>query len=227
MSVTPIYPEVLWAQRSNEDIPEKNVIYLSILCQDTTEPKIELSATTLTFSASGDNEDLENPRPYAVTIEFFAEIDPDQSKYSVSGRGVTFVIRKKQPQAEFWPRLTKEKAKYHYIKTDFNKWVDEDEQEEEDEQPDQAAMGGMPGGMPGASGFDMSQLAGMGGMGGMPGMEGMGGMPGGMEGFDMSKLAQMAGMDGMDLSKLAGGAEGADDADEEDDEDDEDDEQLP
>ena len=42
----------------------------------------------------------------------------------------------------------------HWLKTDFDKWKDEDESEDEDQ------MGGM-GGMPG-----------MGGMGGMPGMGG-------------------------------------------------------
>lgn len=29
---------------------------------------------------------------------------------------------------EYWPRLTKEKAKLFYLKTDFDKWVDEDDQ---------------------------------------------------------------------------------------------------
>lgn len=58
------------------------------------------------------------------------------------------------------------------MKTDFSKWVDEDEQEGAaiDETEDMDPMGGM-GGPPG-----------MGGMGGMPGMGGMGGgMPGGMD----------------------------------------------
>ena len=82
------------------------------------------------------------------------------------------MIRKKDKQAEYWPRLTKEKVKNAFIKTDFSKWVDEDEQDGvpvADEDFDMGGMGGM-GGMPG-----------MGGMGGMPGMGGMGGMPGGMD----------------------------------------------
>jgi len=52
-----------------------------------------------------------------------------------------------------------------FVKTDFSKWVDEDEQDGEPlKDDDMDPMGGM-GGMPG-----------MGGMGGMPGMGGMGGM---------------------------------------------------
>jgi hypothetical protein len=33
-------------------------------------------------------------------------------------------------RAEYWPRLTKDKGKNARIKTDFSKWVDEDEQDE-------------------------------------------------------------------------------------------------
>ena len=47
-----------------------------------------------------------------------------------------------------------------YVKTDFGKWVDEDEQDGEPVKPEE----------------DMDPMGGMGGMGGMPGMGGMGGM---------------------------------------------------
>lgn len=43
---------------------------------------------------------------------------------------------------EFWPRLLKDAKKVHYLKTDFDKWVDEDEQEEAPED-DLGNMGGM------------------------------------------------------------------------------------
>lgn len=87
---------------------------------------------------------------------------------------------------EYWPRLSKDK-KVAFIKTDFSKWVDEDEQDGEvpEKEDDDMGMGGMPG-MPG--------MGGMGGMGGMPGMEGLGGM-GGMGGG-------MPGMGGMDIQQV-------------------------
>ena len=69
------------------------------------------------------------------------------------------VLRKKNKQADYWQRLTKEKIKTPYIKTDFSKWVDEDEQDEA------------------AGGADDEDFAGMGGMPGMGGMGGMGGAP--------------------------------------------------
>lgn len=101
------------------------------------------------------------------------------SAKKLSTRALSFVLRKKELKEEFWPRLTKEKVRNAFLKTDFSKWVDEDEQdgvpvETEDMDP----MGGM-GGMGDMGG--MGGMPGMGGMGGMPGMGGMGGMPGGMD----------------------------------------------
>merc|ERR1712060_929439 len=86
-------------------------------------------------------------------------------------------------EAEYWPRITKEKVKNSRITVDWSKWVDEDE---EDEAPE---MGGD---------FDPSAMQGFGG-GGMPGMGGDGGMPGmgGAGGMDMAAMMQqMYGMGG-------------------------------
>lgn len=92
-------------------------------------------------------------------------------------RSLVLVLRKKEAKEAYWPRLTKEKIKHPFIKTDFSRWVDEDEQDgaeavDEDLMEGMGGMGGGMGGMPG--------MEGLGGMGGMPGMGGMGGM-GGMD----------------------------------------------
>jgi hypothetical protein len=109
-----------------------------------------------------------------------------ESVKHLTSRALVFNLRKKDLEHEYWPRLTKDKLKSPYIKTDFSKWVDEDEQEgtastDVDDDPGMGGMGGMPG------------MGGMGGMGGMPGMPGMGGM-GGMGGF--------GGPGGMDFEKV-------------------------
>ena len=67
-------------------------------------------------------------------------------------RSLSLVIRKKDLKSEYWPRLTKEKVKNAFLKTDFSKWVDEDEQDgeavvPEDLDPGMGGMGGMGGGM--------------------------------------------------------------------------------
>ena len=110
-------------------------------------------------NSSGDDYELE--------LEFYDSIDTENSKTFVSARGVSFILRKAKMQAEFWPRLLKSSARRHFLHTDFDKWVDEDEQEEKGpEMPDMGA--GFGGGMPGMEGLDFSKLGEMGAGGNMP-----------------------------------------------------------
>lgn len=182
-----ITPPVLWAQRSSADDASKNVIYLTIEIYDAINIKLDLTATELKLSA--DSKDDSNK--YALDIQFFDEIVPEDShKNTESGQRIFMILRKKEKKAEYWPRLTKQKLKYHYIKTDFDRWVDEDEQDEQVEENDDMSnmmnMGGGGGGAPG--GLDFSQL-----------MQGMGGGAGGDGNFDISKLASQIGQAGGDI----------------------------
>jgi hypothetical protein len=68
------------------------------------------------------------------------------------------VIDKKDHEQPYWVRLQKEKVKIPFLRTDFSRWVDEDDVEEEQE----AAAPGM-GGFPGMEGMDFSQFQGAGG----------------------------------------------------------------
>ncbi len=89
---------------------------------------------------------------YKLNIEFFKDVEPTKSKYNVTGRFIYFVLQKKEKGLEYWPRLFKQKGKLHYIHTDFDKWVDEDEQEEVENKVEGAdAMNGL----------DLSQLEGL------------------------------------------------------------------
>jgi len=188
MSEAGATPEVLWAQRSSKTEVEKNFLYVTITVPDVKEPKIKVESQSLTFS--GYSESLK--RAYALKLEFYAEIDESATKINHTAKNIQFVLRKKELKEEFWPRLLKDAKKVHFLKTDFDKWVDEDEQDEAPEE-------------------DLSQMGGMGGMGGMPGMgDMMGGAGGDFGGIDFSKLGG-AGMEGL------GGEE--DEGDDEDDED--------
>lgn len=69
----------------------------------------------------------------------------------MSSRSLSLVIQKKDLEPEYWPRLTKEKIKNAFLKTDFSKWVDEDEQDEVAALPEEPDLG-MGGGMPGLDG---------------------------------------------------------------------------
>ncbi|SLM35187.1 HSP20-like chaperone [Lasallia pustulata] len=203
MSSTQTTPEVLWAQRSSKTDAEKNVIYLTISAPDVSpqSTKIDLKPTSLTFTGHSETKKT----TYHVELEFYAEIDPENSKKNHSPRDVEFVLRKKDMEEKYWPRLLKESKKVHFLKTDFDKWVDEDEQEAVAEDldfggggmpgmPGMGGMGGMGGDDGGFGGIDFSKL-GMGGAGGMPGMEGLGDMEGGDEDEDMPELEDEEGVE--------------------------------
>lgn len=156
-----------WAQR-------KDRILLTIMLGDCKKPTIELTDTTLYFNGKGGPEN----KLHEAKIEFFKEIDTKESKYAVLPRHITLVLRKKDATEEhFWPRLLKEKAKVHWLKTDFNKWKDEDDSDYE---------GGGPGDM------DLESM--------MQNMGGMGGMDGGMG--DMGNEKESSDSDDEDLPDL-------------------------
>uniref|UniRef100_A0A8H7TSX4 CS domain-containing protein n=1 Tax=Bionectria ochroleuca TaxID=29856 RepID=A0A8H7TSX4_BIOOC len=156
-------PEVLWAQRSSASEPEKNFVYLTISVPDVPKDglKLDLKPAGLTFS--GTSGTLK--RAYHLELEFYAEIDPAESRINHTAKNVELKLQKKELQEEYWPRLLKEKKKLHFLKTDFDKWIDEDEQNEAPEE-DFSQFGGM-GGMPGMGGdfggIDFSKLGGGGG----------------------------------------------------------------
>ncbi|KAI0464748.1 hypothetical protein LJB42_002373 [Komagataella kurtzmanii] len=124
-----IPPEVLWAQRSNKDDTSKNVVYLTIRIADPENIKVDLQPGSLEFDADSRGS------KYHLSLEFFDEVDVEKSKYHTAGSHLFFVLQKKNASEEFWPRLTKEKVKLHYLHTDFDRWVDEDEQDGEEADP--------------------------------------------------------------------------------------------
>jgi len=167
-----LIPEVLWAQRSSSTEPEKNHVFLTIIAPDVPEAelKLNLEPTKLSFKGPSTSKKV----TFAVDLEFYAEIDPKESKIHHSGRDIELVLRKKELKEEYWPRLLKDSKKVHFLKTNFDKWVDEDEQNEAPEDEDYMnKMGSMPGGDGGFGGIDFSKL-GAGGAGGLGDLGAMG-----------------------------------------------------
>ena len=48
-------------------------------------------------------------------MELFGEVVVEESKWNTKGRNVIVSIAKKDDSAEYWPRLTKDKAKNNSI----------------------------------------------------------------------------------------------------------------
>ncbi|WP_329012280.1 p23/wos2 family protein [Streptomyces sp. NBC_00690] len=158
---TPRHPEVLWAQRSSDTRPEMNVVFLTVNVPDVQEDtlKVELTGTTLTFSATaGDPGKNIAVSDYAFSLEFHDRIVPDLSTRKISSRSVYFVLRKAEERLEYWPRLQKNKESNSYIKTDFSKWVDQGKVEGEGTDDDMDPMAGI-----GLAGEGIPPLGGTGG----------------------------------------------------------------
>lgn len=185
MSEATVTPEVTWAQRSSSSDPVKNHVFLTIVASDVPEKdlKLDLQPTKLSFKGASTSKKV----TYAVDLEFYDEIDPKESKIINTGRDIELVLRKKELKEEYWPRLLKEIKKMHFLKTDFDKWVDEDEQDERPDDEDYMSkmnpMGA--GGDGGFGGIDFSKLGAAQGAGGMPDLGDMGDM-GGEEGGESS-----------------------------------------
>lgn len=79
--------------------------------------KLDLKPTSLSFTGTSDTKKT----TYHVNLEFFAEIDVEATKTNHTPRDIELILRKKELKQEYWPRLLKDKAKVHFLKTDFDK----------------------------------------------------------------------------------------------------------
>ncbi|CAM8928091.1 unnamed protein product [Rhodiola kirilowii] len=165
-------PEVKWAEREDK-------VFITVQLPNATDAKVVLEPEgVFGFTASGGDK-----QAYELRLNLHDKVNVEESKISVGPRNVFCVIEKAEKQ--WWKKLVKDVKTPHYVKVDWDKWVDEDEDEP-------AAGGDMDmGGMDFSKFSDMGGMGGLGGMGGMGGLGGMGGM-GGLEG-----LGGMGGMGGM------------------------------
>uniref|UniRef100_A0A1B6CPB7 CS domain-containing protein n=1 Tax=Clastoptera arizonana TaxID=38151 RepID=A0A1B6CPB7_9HEMI len=114
-----IPPPVKWAQRSN-------CVFLTICVEDCKNPDLKIESDKLVFSGTGGTE----KKKYELTIPFFNDIEPEKSAKFIRDRNIEIILKKKE-DGPYWPQLTKDKKKYHWLKVDFNKWKDEDDSEDE------------------------------------------------------------------------------------------------
>lgn len=108
-----------WAQRSSTSEPEKNYVYITIAVPDVEKSKLQLDLKPTGLSYTGESESKKTK--YHVAMDFFAEIEPENSKINHTAAHTQMILRKKELKEEYWPRLLKDKAKVHYLRTDFDK----------------------------------------------------------------------------------------------------------
>ncbi|KAH7287825.1 hypothetical protein KP509_32G076800 [Ceratopteris richardii] len=113
------HPEVKWAQRSN-------CIFLTVELPDAREPKVKLEPEgKFCFNAiAGPSNDV-----FEIELELFDKVDVEASKINIGLRNIFCVIQKQTKG--WWKKLLKADGKSPlYLKVDWNKWVDEDEEAE-------------------------------------------------------------------------------------------------
>lgn len=100
--------------------------------------RLDLKPAGLTFS--GTSQSLK--QSYKLDLDFYAEIKPEDSVIHHTAKNIEMKLQKKDLNDDYWPRLLKDSKKPHFLKTDFDKWADEDEQNEAADD-DLSGFGGM------------------------------------------------------------------------------------
>ncbi|KAJ0471584.1 putative CS domain, HSP20-like chaperone [Helianthus annuus] len=137
------HPEVKWAQREDK-------VFITVVLADTKDAKVNLAPEgVFTFSAKAGQHE------YDLKLELFDKVNVEESKINIGERSIFCILEK--AEAKWWSKLLSGDAKTpHYVKVDWDKWADEDD----DAGPADLDMGGM----------DFSKFGDMGGMG-MPNMD--------------------------------------------------------
>uniref|UniRef100_A0A7E4VM34 CS domain-containing protein n=1 Tax=Panagrellus redivivus TaxID=6233 RepID=A0A7E4VM34_PANRE len=117
MSTATKTPLILWAQH-------KTNVLLTIDIDELKLSKLDISGTD--FHILGSTPDGTS---YEASLPLFAAVKGSEVRQLKGTRHIELVIPKEAE--EWWPRLCSDNVKRHFVKVDFNKWVDEDEIEEE------------------------------------------------------------------------------------------------
>lgn len=112
-------PSVSWAQRSATVI-----VIFNVQCD---KPDIKIDNKSLYFAGKCGPED----KLHEVNIPLYAEVNPEKSIINNKGRYIEVLLAKEKIDQPFWPSLTNDKKKHHWLKVDFNRWQDEDETDDE------------------------------------------------------------------------------------------------
>ena len=131
------FPIIKWAQRKDRLFITINVVHSKKPILDLTDgKKLKYQGTDGKIN-------------YAFELEFYEEILKEGSKYTLDARNVFLNLQKKNP-GPYWPRLIKDKKKYHWIEVDWLYFTEEDEDDKSkqpikpgqdfDDMPDMAEM---------------------------------------------------------------------------------------
>ncbi|KAI3465414.1 hypothetical protein Pfo_022077 [Paulownia fortunei] len=113
------HPLVKWAQRSDK-------LFITVELPDAKNVKVTLDPEgKFFFSATTGADNV----PYQLDFDLHDKVDVDDSKASFTSRNICYLVKK--AEHKWWNRLLKQEGKPPvFLKVDWDKWVDEDEQDE-------------------------------------------------------------------------------------------------
>ena len=118
-------PSVRWAQ-------QREHVLLTVTVPDLEKVDVKFEEDSVSFQGQSGSKNNKEKINYAVKIDLYEKIDPETSKFENVGQKFwRLLLKKKDTKGSFWPRLTKEKARLHWLQTDFDHWKDEDESDDE------------------------------------------------------------------------------------------------
>jgi prostaglandin-E synthase len=111
------HPTVLYAQ-------DKKNIFLTIDLQDIGDHTLNTTDSQVSFHTT------KNGTAFGFEIELFDKVKKDTWHSHKTNRHIELVVEKETQDKGYWPRLQKPAGKLAFVKTDFAKWKDEDEEDE-------------------------------------------------------------------------------------------------
>lgn len=119
-------PSVSWAQGDGHVF-----LTFNVQCE---KPDIQIEKNAVSFKGVG----MPEQKLYQVDIPLYAEIDPDKSSYVNKTRNIELKLVKGNEDDTFWPSLTSDKKKRHWLKVDFDRWQDEEADRDSEDEYDQS-----------------------------------------------------------------------------------------
>ncbi|KAH7656295.1 cytosolic prostaglandin-E synthase protein [Dioscorea alata] len=111
------HPLTKWAQRSDK-------VYITIELPDAKDVKLSLQPNgQFHFSATTGAENI----PYEIDFELYDKVNVEESKAAVGLRNICYLVKK--AESKWWSRLLKKEGRPPaFLKVDWDKWIDEDEE---------------------------------------------------------------------------------------------------
>jgi len=119
-----------WAIRQDK-------VFISFQVEDAGKVQVVFEDQKVTFSAVQYAVDDQGKltkkiaKMFRNDIDLYDKVVPEKCVYQQFARGIKCLLFRAE-EGNYWPRLTKEKMKIHWLKVDFSRWKDEDDSDTED-----------------------------------------------------------------------------------------------